>query len=199
MFTQGSGKFSGNEEALLEIKRQFFHLIALSLWIIPVLFFPFLINMFLFGAVIVVNFLVVRKVDPFYRVFLFFIKHLERERNLHSPSLQALFANLGVFVSYLLFGELAVGSIIILAVGDSSSTLVGKLFGKKRLFYSERKTAEGTVAFFLSVYLILFLVFGDLYGGLLASSVCALLESFDLPPDDNLLIPLVGGCILYLV
>ena len=199
MSIHGSGKSSGSDEVLLEVKRQVFHLLALSLWSVPILYFPFWLALLTFVVVIGVNLGVVLKVEPFDSLFSVFIRHLERDSNLHRPALQALYANLGIFISFLIFGKLALVGVVVLAVGDSFSTFVGKIWGKRRIFYSEKKTAEGTLAFFISVYVVLLILLENHREAVLISSLSAFLESFDLIPDDNLILPLFACSLAYLV
>lgn len=199
MSIQGSGRYSGSEDVILEIKRQLFHLFAILLWLIPILYFPTWLTLILFLAVISVNLAVVLRIEPFFKFFGFFIDHLEREKNRNNPSLQAFYANIGILVSFLIFGKLAVVGVIVLAVGDSFSTFVGKIWGKNNLFYSEKKTVEGSLAFFISVYLVMLLVFKESREAVFVTSVSALLESFELNIDDNLLIPLVSTAVAYLM
>ncbi len=199
MSIQGSGKSSGSDEVLLEVKRQVFHLIALSLWLVPILYFPAWLTLLIFVVVLAVNLGVVLKVEPLRSIFSFFIHHLERDSNLHRPSLQAFYANLGIFLSFLIFGKLAFVGVLVLAVGDSFSTFVGKIWGRSRIFYSERKTFEGTLAFFLSVYAVFLILHENHREAVLVSSLSAFLESFDLGLDDNLILPLFACAIAYLV
>jgi len=141
---------------------------------------------------------VVFKVSPFYNLFSFLVDLLEREKNLRFPGIQSLYANLGIMIAYLLFGKLAVVGIVTLAVGDSLSTLAGKIWGKHPLFYNREKTWEGCVAFFLSTFGVLIFL-ADLRSALLVASVSALLESARLPVDDNFLIPVSATALVYLL
>ncbi|WP_461831954.1 diacylglycerol/polyprenol kinase family protein, partial [Aquifex sp.] len=112
--------------------------------------------------------------------------------NLKRPGIQAFYALLGIFISYLLFGTKAVYGIVVLAVGDGFSGLVGYYFGKRKLFYNRKKTLEGSIAFFLSSFFALLLI-TDVYEAFFISLVSAFIESLKLPFDDNLLIPIVAS------
>jgi len=199
MFTQGSERSSESEDAILEIKRQIFHLVALLLWVIPILYFPEWLAFLVFILVLAINYAVVKKIDPFRGLFSYFIDHLERDSNLEKPAVQAFYANLSIFISFLIFGKLSIIGVLVLAVGDSFSTLVGKFFGKNPFFYTKKKTAEGTVAFFVSVYIVLLILFEDYREAVLISSLSAFVESFEEGPDDNLTIPLLASALAYLV
>ena len=198
MYTQGSRRSSEAEDVVLEIKRQVFHLILISLWLIPILFFPYTLTLLTFLSVLVLNLAVVLRVEPFYRFFSLLIEHLERERNLDRPGIQALYANAGVFLAFLMFGKLSMFGVLVLSVGDSLSTFVGKLFGRNRIFFNPSKSWEGTLAFFLGSFLVLSLT-ADLRTALIVSSLCALLEALDTRIDDNLILPVSASSLAYLV
>ncbi len=195
---RGSKRYSDRDDLALEIRRQFFHLVLILLWCLPVYFLPYWANIFLMLSVLLLNYLVVKKHKQLLELFSPLIDSLERNRNLPRPGIQALWANLGIFLSYLFFGKLSLVGIVVLAVGDSLSTLVGKAVGRTPAPLSKDKTLEGTLAFFISSYLLLipFLPFRE---ALLISSLGALLESADSRIDDNFTIPVLTTALLYLV
>ncbi len=198
MYIPESGRYSGTENLNLEVKRQIFHLVLISLWLVPILLFPYPLALITFVLVIAINLAVVLKLRPFYQLFSFLLEHLERERNLDRPGIQALYANLGVFLSFLLFGELSMFGVIALSVGDSLSTLIGKHFGRHKIFFNGAKSWEGSFAFFLGSFLA-FIFITDHRTALLLSSLSALVEALDLRIDDNLVIPLFVSALAYLV
>lgn len=198
MFTQGSKRYSGRGELSLEVRRQLFHLFLILLWCVPIAYFPEPLTIGLFVLVVVLNVSVVFRYEPLARLFRPLIESLERSKNLEEPGIQALYANLGIFLSYLLFGELSLVGVVVLAVGDSFSTLVGKLIGERRLFFNASKMWEGSLAFFLSVYVVL-VFYLDYHLALLLSVFSSLLEAAKLPLDDNFLLPVAVSSLYYLV
>ncbi len=196
MSTPGSGRSSGSNH--LEIKRQVFHLALLSLWAVPIVYAPTWLTLTLMVLVVLINTLVVFKVKPLLKVFAFLIDHLERERNLDRPGIQSLYANIGVLTAYIVFGKIALYGVLVLAVGDSLSTLVGKTFGRSPIFFNTSKSWEGTVAFFLGTYTVLSLLI-EFRDALLISSICSLIEAVRIKIDDNLLLPLAGSFLAYLI
>ena len=182
----------------LEVRRQLFHLVALSLWLIPIIYLPYWVVVALLLIAVTLNLAVVVRFKPVYVIFSAFIDLFERDRNFDKPGIQALYANLGVLISFLIFGKLAVVGVVTLAVGDSFSSLVGIHWGKHRIFYNESKSWEGVLAFFLGVYVVL-MFFYPVSLALMVSVVSSLLESFKLPVDDNLTIPIVASAIAYLM
>ncbi len=178
-----------------ELYRKTFHILVIPIWIPICLIFSKKITFFLFILVIFVNFLVVKRVKIFRPIYPL-IYFLERERNLQRPAIQSLYANLSLFLVFLLFDQRTfIGSTLVLSLGDGFSTLIGYYFGKVRLPYNEKKTLEGSLSFLLSSFLALnFLYPTDL--ALLCSLICALVESLPLKVDDNFSVPLVASFVL---
>ncbi len=183
----------------LEFRRKLFHIISLLLWIIPILGFPVPITLLLFLLVIGINTAVVFKYRPIYRLLAWFIDNFERDVNLDRPGIQALYANLGIFLSYLIFGtQASVAGVIVLAVGDGFSTLVGYHIGRRKLFYNPSKSIEGLTAFFIASFIAL-LLYTETHKALLVSAFSSIVESLPLRIDDNFTVPLTGSLIYYLV
>jgi len=91
---------------------------------------------------------------------------------------------------------LAITSFIILIISDLSAALIGRRFGKHKLF---DKSWEGTIAFFISASFIIFFIWSILpdrniyflYFGLFASMISAFTElvSNIIKVDDNISVP----------
>jgi len=177
---------------MLELRRKIFHIVSILLLSIPVLFFPYLLTILLFLLGIITNLLIVVRYGPVMKLFGFLIELFERERNLKTPAIQSLYALTGVFLSYILFGKYAVYGIVVLAIGDGFSGLIGYYFGKNKLPYNPNKSVEGTLAFFFSSFLAL-LIFTHPIKAFTISFICAILESLDLKLDDNFLIPVTAS------
>ncbi|MBU3896434.1 MAG: SEC59/DGK1/VTE5 family protein [Nanoarchaeota archaeon] len=103
---------------------------------------------------------------------------------------------LGVFLVTVLFPlNIAAACIAVLAAGDSFSTLVGKLYGKHPLPINHKKTWEGSIAFFVMAFTILW--FFDPTKAIYVALITMVVEM--LPKlDDNLTIPLAVGILLSL-
>ena len=91
--------------------------------------------------------------------------------------------------------SIAIVSMLILILSDTAAALVGKGFGRIRVF---RKTLEGTLAFLVSSLFIVW-IYPDLdrVSGSLAAIGTAAMEVLPIPLDDNLTIPLVAGAIMF--
>lgn len=128
-------------------------------------------------------------------VFLFFI--LSRHRQKLKPLLNkferrgeifkgAMNFYIGTFLTTLIFNETAaIAGIVVLSIGDSISTLVGKHFGKHKIA-NGKKTIEGSTGFFLSSILMLYFLTNPLKAVAVAFTA-TIIEL--LPLDDNLTIP----------
>lgn len=93
-------------------------------------------------------------------------------------------------------------AIMILAVGDSVTNIVGRYFGKIQNPFNEKKKLEGTIiAVVLST--LAALIFVPIWPAFLASTVAMGLESLNLgwkkrgiELDDNVMIPFVAGAVM---
>jgi dolichol kinase len=96
---------------------------------------------------------------------------------------------LGVFVTMSLFSaEQVIPAILILALADAGSTVVGIVFGKHKHVWNKSSSWEGTITFFLFAFGVLF-YFAPLEIAIFIAGTVALIES--LPKiDDNISIPL---------
>ncbi len=96
----------------------------------------------------------------------------------------------GIILSLLFFKEtIATCAILQVCVADAAACLSGKFFGKKKVFYSKKKSYVGCIIFFLSAFLIQ-LPWVPFTTSLLLAFVGMLLESLPFGSWDNLLIPL---------
>lgn len=129
-----------------------------------------------------------------------FLHACEREYQLIvRPGLGPLQFTLGSLLALLLFGPwLAFLSVLVLTFGDSFSTLVGVYFGRNPLPWSKKKTFEGTLACFAASFLVSYL-FLPIKLSILIAFAASLIESLSTRFDDNILIPLAVGGLLWLL
>lgn len=90
--------------------------------------------------------------------------------------------------------EIAAG-ILILAVGDSFSTIIGR-HGSMKWPYNRKKSVEGTLAFFFTSLTAYFFI-GPVIIPL--ALFISLIESMDWPLDDNIIITLCTCLVLLIV
>ncbi len=129
---------------------------------------------------------------------------LRLERKGIRPFFGAFLFYLGCLIAFILYPtKIAVAACCILAIGDSLSTIIGMRFGKVKIY--NKRTLEGSLAFFASAFLISF-VFVDFRLALIGAFVGMLTELFGSSTkiknklwviDDNLLIPIVSGAVMF--
>ena len=90
----------------------------------------------------------------------------------------------------------ASAAILVLGLADPAASVVGRLFGSRRL---GKGSFEGTAAFFLTAAVVLFLAFPGRPLVLVGAGAVALAEILPWRVDDNLTIPLVTGAVLWIL
>ena len=101
------------------------------------------------------------------------------------------------FTAYLFNEKVAVIALLIMSLSDSAAALIGIQYGTTRLF---NKSLEGTLAFLIITYLIIFLLSSASLMLLLIVSITATaIELLSTPKfNDNILIPVATAFILTL-
>jgi len=139
--------------------------------------------------------------------FNFFLNTLEREEQKKKfPGKGLIFFFIGVLLSVQLFDKnIALAAIMVLALGDSISHIVGEKFGKTKNIFNgnSKKLLEGTFAGTLAGFLGA-LIFVPIPEAFLGSAIAMIAEVIkidlnDSTLDDNLVVPLVAGTIMLLV
>jgi len=180
-----------NEENLLELRRQLFHLF-LGLTISFFIYFTKPI----FGdaiAILPISVIFFLLFFPEFNVRIGIITHIldkfERPHDKQEfPFKGAIFYGIGIgFPIILLPLNIACAIIAILSVGDSMSTLIGKFYGKVRKGHKE-KSLEGLFAFILFGFMGASIFVSWKFAILLAliGGIIEFLSFF----DDNLLVPI---------
>jgi len=176
-----------------EVRRKLIHLCSLSLpaviWYFPKITAVWILGAGFFGS-LVVDFL--RHYIPKDAGWWCHLAGLFRPREkgrLSGSSYILLSALLGtVFFQR----EVATLSLVYVVVGDVAAALMGRRFGRHRLF---DKSWEGSIAFFLACFAFFPVVPGLTFlAKFLAAILATILEVLPLKLDDNLTVPLgVGG------
>ena len=100
----------------------------------------------------------------------------------------------GCFLTVAVFPrEVAVTSILVLALADSVASYVGRRWGRRSFGTG---SVEGSTVFFLVAFLILVPMAGPGVAAVVAG-ITALVERTPWPLDDNLTVPLTSGLILW--
>ncbi len=149
------------------------------------------------GVLVVVALLIelVKAVLPsFSIIFLRVLTPLLRSHERDGAITGATYYLIGSFLSIVLFPKfLAIICILFMIFGDMSAALIGKQWGRTRLF--TRKTLEGSVACFMVCVFIALVKFNPVVAivGALAATLVELLPT---GLDDNLTMPLLSGVVM---
>ena len=191
------------ERIKLEIKRQPIHILS-GLLIIALLYYDLLSPLILSALVVisVIASLLIKKTRP--KVIYKLLRFVEREENLeHIPGKGLIAYLVGVLVVVTLFEkDIALASVMILALGDSISRLVGP-FGRIRHPFNNAKFIEGVIAGMIAASLGAML-FVRPYEAIAASFFAMLIEGIDLKVlrfkvDDNITIPIISAVVIWAI
>jgi dolichol kinase len=94
--------------------------------------------------------------------------------------------------------NIAFASILVLAVGDTSASFLGRRIGKVKNPLNHKKTVEGTLAFF-STSLFVAMLFVPTPVALSVAFFAAIIEALPLGVNDNLVVPLSTGVLIFLL
>ncbi|MFQ6091769.1 MAG: diacylglycerol/polyprenol kinase family protein [bacterium] len=113
-----------------------------------------------------------------------------KERFTLTGSTTLLMASL---VSVLVFQKyIAVAALCFLILGDTMAALVGKSYGRIRLF--RKRTMEGSLACLFTCLIVVLVVPPLGFAvGLVGAVVATIIELLPIPLDDNFLIPILSG------
>ena len=192
-----------NNIKTLELKRKVMHML---LGIIAIFFIvygivtPLIIFIILiFGSLLSLICLKIRV-----PVISFILDNFEKKEQGKLPARAVIFGVAGSLLVLQLFSrDIALASIIILVFADPISHLIGKVFGKTKSFIDKRKNIEGHIAGAL-ISSLLAMFFVSPYLAMAGSLVAMLFESLiieiqKIELDDNLIIPLTAGAIMYVL
>ena len=139
-----------------------------------------------------------RKYIPFLKKLYFKLFGIITRPYEHQMLSGASWVFMGAGVTAYVFNEkVAVIALLVMSLSDSAAALIGLKYGTTRLF---NKSLEGTFAFLISTYLIIFLLSSaSLMLLLIASITATAIELFSTPKfNDNILIPIATAFILTL-
>ncbi|MBD3259220.1 hypothetical protein GF371_01155 [Candidatus Woesearchaeota archaeon] len=135
-------------------------------------------------------------------ILYWFLLKLERKKNLRlMPGKGAIFFCIGSLITLLLFPKnVALASIMILAIGDSFANIFGPL-GRIRNVFHDRRKLEGAIIGFIgaSFGAGLFVRPWIAILGALCAMLAELINLEEFHIDDNLLMPVIAGIIMTLL
>ena len=132
-----------------------------------------------------------KTISNFYNIYF-----LSITRSFESKKLTgATFVFWGALLTYILFDQKVTGiALIIMSLADAMAAIIGVGFGKTKLL---NKSLEGSFAFFITTFLILYIFEIPIIISLIVSSLATLTELIEIPKiNDNISIPIVVALLL---
>lgn len=132
------------------------------------------------------------------------LEHMGREEERRFPGRGFFYYLLGSTLAVALFDkDIAMASIMVLALGDSFSRYVGQFYGKRKHPFSNTKLVEGWAAG-IAAATVGAAFFVPWYAAVVGSLVAMTIEVIELrlvrrTIDDNLLIPVVTGTVMFII
>ena len=129
----------------------------------------------------------------------FITRHATSQAELYEFTTAPIFFALGILFTLLVFPYPAnAAAIMMFALGDSTASIFGKIFGKKTLPFNKGKTLEGSVIGFVFAFLAGILLISP-SKALVAAAIAMVIEGLPLPLNHNIATPIVTGAVLTLM
>lgn len=169
-----------------EIFRQLAHLFFGIVIFLGLFFLPDKVMLYLLSGSVFIGFAVADAVSKGLYIPLFSEIIRSLERDVLIPGYGTLMFFLSSLCVLVLFGSaIASVAVLVLAVLDSFSTIIGVYAGKHKLY--GKKSVEGCIGGIVPAFLVLLLLISPLQAGIIAV-VAGIIELVS-PIDDNLTIP----------
>lgn len=188
----------------LELKRKIMH-ILIGIIALLLLTYNLISSLIIFIILIIGIFVSLLSLRIKIPIISWFLDNFERNKDKNTlPGRGIIFAVAGSLLALQLFKiNIALASITILIFADSTSYLIGKVFGKTKSLLDKTKNIEGNIAgFIISSLFAMFFVHPILAisGALIAMLFESLIiEIQKIKLDDNLIIPLAAGTTMFLI
>jgi len=196
-----------------ETKRRIFHICS-GLAAVGLIYFGILTPLILIIILVIGGILSVLSLKYKLPVFYWLLKHLDRPQDMKTfPGKGSFYYVLGILLSLVLFDkDIAMASIMIMALGDSVAPLVGHYYGQIKHPLSDKKFLEGTIAggiaAFLGAWAILSItgtiISNAAIQAVFASIAAMIVEGINIKfsgisVNDNISMPVVAGLIILLL
>jgi len=178
-----------------EIFRQLAHLFFGLVIFLGLFFLPSQVMLYLLTGSVFVGFVVADAVSK--GLYIPFFSEIidSLERDVHIPGYGTLMFLLSSLCVLILFGPvIASVSVLVLAVLDSFSTIIGVYAGKHKLY--GKKSVEGFIGGIVPTFLVLLLMISPIQAGIIAI-IGGIVELFS-PIDDNMAIPVAVALVMVL-
>ena len=183
-----------SREFIFEVLRKSVHLVSILIVLIYEFFGKEVILWVLMVFLVTVLILDYFRLEHGMRIPFFYIMYREHEADRLGGH---IYFALGAISAIALFSkEIAYAAILMTTFGDLAAALIGKFYGKRRVFkkiFKNDKSIEGSVSEFTIDFLIGLLILGNPVVSLIMAFFATLTETAVNKIDDNLVVPIFSG------
>jgi phytol kinase len=183
-----------SREVIFEFLRKSLHLVSILIVLIYEFFGKEAVLWTLASFLVTVLVLDYFRLEHNMKVPLFYIMYREKEANRFGGH---IYFSLGAITAIALFSkEIAYVAVLMTTFGDLTATIVGKFYGKRRVFYEifkNDKSIEGSASEFIIDFLIGMLILGNPLVAFVMAFLATLTETAVSKIDDNLVVPIFSG------
>ena len=183
-----------SREFIFEVLRKSVHLVSILIVLIYEFFGKEIILWVLIVFLVTVLILDYFRLEHGMRIPLFYIMYREHEADRLGGH---IYFALGAISAIAIFSkEIAYAAILMTTFGDLAAALIGKFYGKRRVFkkiFKNDKSIEGSVSEFTIDFLIGLFIIGNPVVSLIMAFFATLTETAVNKIDDNLVIPIFSG------
>ena len=183
-----------SREVVFELLRKSVHLVSVLIVLIYEFFGKEAILWVLMIFLVTVLFLDYFRLEHNMRIPFFYTMYREDEANRLGGH---IYFALGAISAIALFSkEIAYAAVLMTTFGDMVAALIGKSYGKRRVFqkiFKNDKSIEGSASEFITDFLVGLLILGNPLVSLVMAFSATLTETAVNKIDDNLVVPILAG------
>lgn len=183
-----------SREFVLEARRKSVHLVSTLIVLIYEFFGKEVVLWVLMSFLVTVLILDYFRLEHDVRIPFFYIMYREHEADCLGGHI--FFALGAISVIALFTKEIAYAAVLMTTFGDLAAALIGKFYGKRRVFqkiFKNDKSIEGSVSEFTIDFFIGLLIIGNPVVSLIMAFFATLAETAVNKLDDNLMVPVFAG------
>lgn len=183
-----------SREVVFELLRKSVHLVSVLIVLIYEFFGKEAILWVLMVFLVTVLFLDYFRLEHNMRIPFFYTMYREGEADRLGGHIY--FALGAISVIALFSKEIAYAAVLMTTFGDMVATLIGKSYGKRRVFqkiFKNDKSIEGSASEFITDFLVCLLILGNPLVSLVMAFSATLTETAVNKIDDNLVVPILAG------
>ena len=183
-----------SREFVLEARRKSVHLVSTLIVLIYEFFGKEVVLWVLMSFLVTVLILDYFRLEHDVRIPFFYIMYREHEADRLGGHI--FFALGAISVIALFTKEIAYAAVLMTTFGDLAAALIGKFYGKRRVFqkiFKNDKSIEGSASEFTIDFFIGLLIIGNPVVSLIMAFFATLTETAVNKLDDNLIVPVFAG------